>query len=96
MAERVPPKAGWSIKLKMWKVYILKSLQDNGLYIGCTKDLNRRLEEHNAGYNSSTASRRPFGLLYSEEYVSRVEAFTREKTLKRYKGGEALKRLLQK
>ena len=77
-----------------WYVYILKSLKDGGYYIGCTNSLDRRLSEHNSGYNVSTKLRFPFVLVYSEEFSEKTEAYKREKEIKRYKGGNSFKKLL--
>lgn len=66
----------------MYYVYILRSLKDNNLYIGSTKDLKRRLEEHNAGKSFSTKSRRPFVLIYYEAYRAEKDARKREHNLK--------------
>lgn len=76
-------------------VYILKSLKDEGLYIGITNDINRRLYEHNLGYKGSTKSRTPFKFIYSEEYSNRVEARKREKYLKSGSGREFIKLHIQ-
>ena len=35
-------------------------------------------------------------LIYKEMYSDRLEAFTREKQIKSYKGGEAFKKLVDK
>ena len=74
----------------MWFAYALKSKKDGGLYIGMSSDLERRLLEHNRGYNRSTKSRAPFSLIYSQEYSSRTEARRREKYLKSGVGREFL------
>lgn len=68
----------------MYYVYILKSLKDNGVYIGCTGLTPYvRLEKyHNAGRVRSTKPRRPFILLYFEEYNDKHDAFMREYFLK--------------
>ena len=79
---------------KMYYVYILKSLKDNGFYIGCTKDLNQRLVEHNKGKTKSLRSRRPLVIVYTEKYDSVTLAFNREKEIKSYKGGHEFKKLL--
>ena len=55
-------------------VYVLRSLADNGLYIGFTTDLDRRLKEHNAGLSPATFPRRPFELLFCECYLSKRDA----------------------
>ncbi|MGH9777047.1 MAG: GIY-YIG nuclease family protein, partial [Candidatus Acidiferrales bacterium] len=46
-----------------WFAYALRSEWDGWLYIGMTSDLQRRVEEHNRGYNRSTRPRIPFELL---------------------------------
>jgi len=46
--------------MKFHYVYVLYSLKDNKLYIGYSTDVYRRLDEHNAGENTSTKYRRPF------------------------------------
>lgn len=64
-------------------VYLFRSLKDGKFYVGWTTDLNRRLEEHNAGLTRSTRNRRPFELVYYETYASPEEAKNRERALKR-------------
>ena len=78
----------------MYYVYIIKSLKDNRNYIGYTRDIERRLQDHNRGKSKSVKYRGPFELIYQEKYATRLEASRREKRLKSYKGGEALKKLL--
>jgi putative endonuclease len=75
----------------MWFTYALQSKRDGWLYIGMTSDVNRRLQEHNRGYNRSTWSRVPFVLFYVEQCASRTEAREREKYLKSGKGREFLR-----
>ena len=79
----------------MYSVYILKSLKDQGYYIGCTKDLHRRVRAHNLGKTQSLKSRRPLEIIYKEDYTVAAEAFARERQIKSYNGGEAFKRLLK-
>ena len=61
-------------------VYILKSEKTGNSYVGHTSDLDKRLLEHNNGKSISTRSRRPWVLVYKEEYETRVEAI-REKAI---------------
>src|SRR3989344_1433576 len=79
----------------IWHVYILKSVQDGGYYIGCTSNIYRRLKEHNLGKTVSLRKRLPLLLVYSEQHNSKEEAFVREKQIKSYKGGVAFKKLLK-
>ncbi|MBU0727732.1 GIY-YIG nuclease family protein [Patescibacteria group bacterium] len=76
-------------------VYILKSCKDNCLYVGQTYNLQKRLNRHNNGHVKSTRQRRPFEIIYSEKFESRGEAIKREKYLKKLKGGNELKRILE-
>jgi putative endonuclease len=63
-------------------LYILKSKKDKNLYIGSTKDLKKRFEEHNKSKVFSTKSRIPFELIYYEAYKSEKDARKRESNLK--------------
>ena len=72
----------------MFFVYILRSKKDKKLYIGFTKDLKHRIQEHNSGLNKSTKFRRPFELIYYEAYKSEEDAKEREEMLKLF--GRAL------
>ncbi|MEK7555616.1 MAG: GIY-YIG nuclease family protein [Patescibacteria group bacterium] len=66
----------------MFYVYILKSLKDSKLYIGCCSNLRLRFRQHNDGEVVSTKHRRPFVLIYYEAYKNKEVAFGREKLLK--------------
>jgi len=70
----------------MFYVYILRSEKDKKRYIGFTKNLDRRLIEHNSGLVKSTKNRRPLTLIYIEEYSSKTESMNREKEIKANKG----------
>ena len=63
-------------------VYILQSVKDKNLYIGCTSDLKKRINIHNDGRVESTKNRRPLKIIYYEAFLNRHDAFTREQWLK--------------
>lgn len=64
--------------------YILKCADDS-YYTGSTKDLDRRLEQHQRGEGAKhTASRLPVELVYSEEFERIDEAFYREKQMQNW------------
>ena len=75
----------------MYLVYILKGLKDHKRYIGFTSDLERRILEHNSGLVKSTRNRKPFKLIYTEEFEIKEQAMAREKFFKSGKGREFLK-----
>lgn len=63
--------------------YILRC-SDGSLYTGWTNDIERRIEDHNAGRGAKyTKPRRPVELVYYEEYQTKEEAMKREYAIKR-------------
>lgn len=78
----------------MWQVYVLKSIQGKRYYIGCTDNLDRRLSEHNKGYNIATEKDRPWVVVHSEKFNNKLDAYAREKKIKSYKSGNAFRKLL--
>ncbi|MBU4348543.1 GIY-YIG nuclease family protein [Patescibacteria group bacterium] len=71
----------------MYCVYLLQSLKNKSLYIGCTSDLKKRLLIHNQGKSIYTKKHMPWKLIYCEAYISKQDAFSREKALKLHKQG---------
>ena len=67
-----------------WYVYIVRC-SDGTLYTGITKDLKKRIGEHNSdkGGAKYTKSRRPVDLVYSEQVESRSAAAKLEYRFKR-------------
>jgi len=62
-------------------VYILKCA-DNSYYTGSTKNLERRLAQHQAGKGANhTKKHLPVKLIYFEEFQKIDEAFYREKQI---------------
>jgi len=66
-------------------VYILQSTKDGTYYIGSTNDLSDRIIRHNQGRSKYTKSKRPWEVVYSEEFDDRASAVNREKELKSWK-----------
>jgi putative endonuclease len=79
----------------MYYVYVLRSNADRGLYIGCTKDLKKRIIEHNHGRIESTQNRFPMELIYYEACLNQKDSFKREKYLKTTYGRRYLKNRLR-
>ncbi len=77
----------------MCTVYALQSQLDQRIYVGLSKDLNKRLREHNAGYVTSTKGFRPWTIIFTEIVETRIEARNLEKKLKSGYGKEFLKGL---
>ena len=75
----------------MVTIYVLQSLSSGHHYVGITKDLSRRLKEHNQGQSRATRSRGPWKLLYSEGSPDYAQARKRERFLKSGPGHEFLR-----
>jgi len=75
----------------MYSVYILECA-DKTLYVGSTKDLNKRLHAHNNLKSGAhyTKIRRPISLKYFEDKMSYADVRKREGELKRLSRTEKL------
>ena len=64
-------------------VYVVEC-SDGTLYTGYTTDVERRVEEHNAGEGAKyTRGRTPVEVVHVEEYATRSEAMSREAEIKK-------------
>lgn len=68
----------------MYFIYLLRC-SDDSLYCGQTKNLKRRVEEHNSNDSKSkyTRSRRPVKLVYFKKYKTLNEVLKREFEIKK-------------
>ena len=76
--------------------YILKSRKDGKIYTGYTKDLRKRLNQHNKGLSTYTKGRGPFKLIYYEACLSEDKARSRETYLKSGMGKRYIKNRLKR
>jgi len=73
----------------MFLVYALYSEKYQKIYIGYTSDIEERLLSHNElGTKGYTLRYRPWRLIYTESFLSKLDAMKREKQLKSAKGRE--------
>jgi len=63
-------------------VYVLRSLKENQFYVGLTRDLLVRVQQHKSGLVISTTKRVPFELIYWEGCLSESDEAQREHYLK--------------
>ncbi|MGE5041301.1 MAG: GIY-YIG nuclease family protein [Candidatus Levyibacteriota bacterium] len=78
----------------MYFLYILQSTLDKSFYIGSTSSIEQRLKKHNSGGSKYTKSRKPWEVVYKEEYNSLSEARKRETYLKSLKSRKAIEKLI--
>ena len=89
------PSSENSTAIMFYYVYVLESSKNNSLYIGCTSNLKKRLQEHNRGLNFSTKPYKPWRLIHFEGYRNKKDAKRREMYLKTSQGSRLLKRMLK-
>ena len=68
--------------MNMHFVYILYSQEFDSFYIGYTKQPDVRVEQHNLGLTKSTKAKRPWVMVYNENFENQTDAWRREKFLK--------------
>jgi len=77
-------------------VYALKSTVRNYIYVGLTENPERRISQHNLGYERTTKPYRPFKVVLTESFATRIDARKREKFLKTSYGKNYLRDLINK
>jgi putative endonuclease len=77
----------------MFFVYAISSTIRSYIYVGLTDNPDRRIGQHNSGYEKTTRAYAPFSILLIESFPTRIEARVREKYLKSGVGKEFLKGL---
>lgn len=85
-------RTGQNCCFNMFYTYILKSQSHGNYYYGHTKNLEKRLNEHNKGYVRYTKGRRPWVVHYFESYKTKSEAAKREVFFKSISGYNFLKK----
>ncbi|MCK4796009.1 MAG: GIY-YIG nuclease family protein [Spirochaetes bacterium] len=69
--------------MEVWFIYIVKC-SDKTLYTGITKNIEKRINEHNNKKGAKyTKPRTPVALIYKEKCNSRSDAAKRENEIKR-------------
>jgi len=80
--------------MKFYYVYVLKSLSKDFIYVGITRDLRKRLKEHNNEEELSTKHYTPFKIIFYEAYSNEKDVKRREEYLKTTKGKTTLRTML--
>lgn len=78
----------------MFYTYVLKSEKNDIFYTGSTKDLRKRLKQHNYGQSTYTKNRGPFKLIYYEACLDESRVKARELFLKSGMGKRYLRQRL--
>jgi len=57
---------------------------DDSYYRGFTENYHERIKQHNSGWSKYTSGKMPWKLVYVENFETKKEALSREKSLKKY------------
>mgnify|MGYP000418548823 CR=1 FL=1 len=77
----------------MWYVYVLRC-KDGTLYVGYTRNLRKRIQEHKNGSVKYTKTRLPVKVIWIGVFLSKKKAVLFEKYLKSGSGKAFLKKRL--
>ena len=75
-------------------IYILQNQKGN-YYIGSTKNLARRIEEHSSGVTKSTRYKGPWKLVFCQEYEDLINARRIEYKIKRLKNRNIVEKIIR-
>ena len=79
----------------MHYVYVLRSVRDDGFYIGYSSNLGTRLRQPSEGDSLATSYRGPWKLIHYDAYLEQADALGRERYLKGGAGRRFLKAQLR-
>jgi putative endonuclease len=80
---------------KMAQVFILFSPIANRYYIGhTTEPLAERLRKHNSNHKGFTGKFQDWRILYTESFVSKAFAYSREREIKAWKSRSRIEKLI--
>ena len=79
----------------MHYIYVLRSIADDGFYIGYSANLRKRFRQHSQGDSFATSYRSPWKLIYYDAYLEQADALGRERYLKSGAGRRFLKSQLK-
>ncbi len=79
----------------MFYVYLIQSEVDSSFYIGYTSNLELRIKQHNNGESIYSRRKKPWKLVYSEEFENKTFALKREQFLKKQKNKDFYYKLIK-
>ncbi|RMB57142.1 GIY-YIG nuclease family protein [Dokdonia sinensis] len=74
--------------------YILYSKALDRYYIGSTGDIDIRLKEHLWDHTGFTGKAKDWFVVHTEEYDSKVDAYARERQIKKWKSRIMIEKLI--
>ncbi len=78
----------------MATMYILRSESTGKFYVGSTRDIARRVYEHQSGQENYTRGRGPWTLVHQEHFEHLADARKRERQVKSWKSHRSIEQLI--
>ncbi|MGB0444067.1 MAG: GIY-YIG nuclease family protein [Flavobacteriaceae bacterium] len=78
----------------MFSVYILYSKSLDKYYIGHTACLSDRIKRHNSGRSKATKGGIPWIVMHTETFKTKVDAYSRERSIKAKKSRIYIEKLI--
>ena len=77
-------------------VYILHNISADKFYIGYTNDITRRLWQHNHRGVGWTKNYKPWEVVYTKSFGTKIDAMKIERYLKSLKNREVIKKCIER
>jgi len=76
-------------------IYIIQRIEKDEFYIGSTKDVAKRLRQHNAGNVIATKYKRPYKLAFQQEFQSLDIAKLIERRIKSWRRKDWIEKIIE-
>lgn len=76
-------------------VYIIQSIKTGEYYVGSAEDIERRLLQHNAGNVLATKHKRPYELVFSQEFDNTQAARKAEMRIKSWRRRDFIEKIVR-
>ena len=73
----------------------MESLKNGEYYVGSAGDFRFRLKQHNSGNVKATQNKRPYKIVFSQEFDSRLIAEKIERKIKNWKRKDFIERIIK-
>ncbi len=81
--------------MKKYFTYIIKRINKDEYYVGVAEDVDSRLRQHNCGNVVATKHKRPYKVVFSQEFDSKKIALRAEKKIKKWKRKDFIEKVIE-
>ena len=79
----------------MYSFYILYSSSMDKYYLGHTSNIQERIRKHNTSHKGFTGRANDWELIYNEPFLSKEDAYARERQVKSWKNRRRIEELIR-